>query len=885
MLLTLAVGVAGVLHQADPAPPLLAMDAKIRPTQGKTKHGKAQGGREQGREHSKAQARERSKAQAPYAETRRKHKHNVAHLRLASDAAVAAVAAKLARAAAAKAKAVAAKEQVEAEEAEAEHAKEERELAEAEADQATEEATGDVRHRKKKHNVAHLRLESDAAVAAVAAKLARAAAAKAKAVAAKEQVKAEEAEAEHAKEERELAEAEADQATEEATGDGHRDQEGPAEIEGQHAGPTLNLRTSPNSTNQEEHSSVPPSGESTASMTAQKPRAPMPQMSAIDTLLGSSPISAAFKDLVQTLGADQKKEAPSTISAVQAIRDAVTNAAASYSTASGELRLQTEASLAQLASSTMSPAARAGSLKQNEFRDLVNQVRSSNSGAPSANPSFSGIYGGGSRQTEYDDLVKPVSSVDEDAVDVTQPDASPATPPSPSSPPAQSDAMSRLKVKRVVLADLDLIPHLLAPTIVNTTSRRGISSESERHTSEQTIVPAPLSPRAESRKKQAEFRRLVARIKAGDISTAAAASSAATLFEDAESFSLAPHASKGSKARRSNGVYSFDDSSAAPESPSETAVSAAVHNADAKQPSPQDDLAVRPKEAARAKHSALAFNALVLAQRSKLSYNLPRLPLDSEARLPKRSPHSTISLLSSQSTTVMGRTKRNELTDAIKEVHQPARNYIDVESQPLLASSAADVAPLRRLYVFGLDGSGTRYVSRALSKAVDPHSTWDGEEGFCHTMRGVDINHVSLPGGRSTSKSSTQVKQGCDGQMNLVEHVDHCERVPLPTRWFANITTILASDPNSRGIIVTREKETRLHGALRTCPDKSMALAEMDFGQEQVDLALRAVPRQLLTARYEDFGSNLEGQWRRIFDWVGWYMPASLEPVEPHNSE
>ena len=76
---------------------------------------------------------------------------------------------------------------------------------------------------------------------------------------------------------------------------------------------------------------------------------------------------------------------------------------------------------------------------------------------------------------------------------------------------------------------------------------------------------------------------------------------------------------------------------------------------------------------------------------------------------------------------------------------------------PALKPSAAAAAPLKKLYVFGLDGAGTRYVSRALSKAVAPHSTWDGEEGFCKTTRGLDINHVSLPGGRSTSKSSKQV--------------------------------------------------------------------------------------------------------------------------------
>lgn len=204
-------------------------------------------------------------------------------------------------------------------------------------------------------------------------------------------------------------------------------------------------------------------------------------------------------------------------------------------------------------------------------------------------------------------------------------------------------------------------------------------------------------------------------------------------------------------------------------------------------------------------------------------------------------------------------------------------------------------------------------MSRALSKAVDPRSKWDGEDGFCQTSRGIDLNHVSLPGGSSTSKSSKQWKQGCDGQMNLVEHVsgrtsncdshtqpqiwcmlkrgvvssqvDHCERVALPTRWFANVTAILEADPFSKGLIILREPEARLRSAMQSCPDKALATAEKDFAQEQLDLALKAMPRQLHTVHYEDFGSSHEMQWRRIFDFLGWWMPAELEPFDPHNAD
>jgi hypothetical protein len=259
-------------------------------------------------------------------------------------------------------------------------------------------------------------------------------------------------------------------------------------------------------------------------------------------------------------------------------------------------------------------------------------------------------------------------------------------------------------------------------------------------------------------------------------------------------------------------------------------------------------------------------------------------------------PQGSISLLGSP--TVASRTKQTELSKMVKNVQESddalAGSKLSSFWDPQLANTklpnVADVrlngaARRQRIYVFGLDGSGTRYVSRALSKAVDPRSKWDGEDGFCQTSRGIDLNHVSLPGGSSTSKSSKQWKQGCDGQMNLVEHVDHCERVALPTRWFANVTAILEADPFSKGLIIHREPEARLRSAMQSCPDKALATAERDFAQEQLDLALKAMPRQLHTVHYEDFGSSHEMQWRRIFDFLGWWMPADLEPFDPHNAD
>ena len=693
----------------------------------------------------------------------------------------------------------------------------------------------------------------------------------------------------------------------------------------------------------------------------------------------SSPISSAFDDLLQSFGADKRTETSSTLSAVQAIRNAVAGASATHITADDEAavaerhvdfrehppmsdiqagmpglhgeknpaemlryrsQLQKSASEAVGAASlvsksakptyqkpwdaskfmeiAMSPAARNGRVKQDEFKNLVNQVRSSVSDPNQdvLDPTFDALIDGGkqaayqkmvtkmfstvkedavSRQLELDALLHPEASssasppppdrsIDypypQDTADVAVASASPSTPPPDLSIdypdcldcyPKDEDGKggssesgpSRLEAERVVLADLDQrgpqpawtgIPHLHGDPATNATPVSLASEEAPLYTESKRLFgyTEPKEDTETPKRKQAEFRRLVERIKSGEISTKDAASHAANLFEDEDAFKLAPNAADERRKAFRRAQRASAHLSASPQPPT-----AAVER-------------VAPAAMQSPKQSALAFNALVLAQRSKLAYKFPKAtpiqtteaieaPGSREARQIRarmRRPSSSVALLSPQST-----------------------------AAPPLTPAAADAAPLQKLYVFGLDGAGTRYVSRALSKAVAPHSTWDGEEGFCKTTRGLDINHVSLPGGRSTSKSSKQVKQGCDGQMILVEHVDHCEHVALPTRWFANITTILENDPSAKGIIVTRGKEARLHSALRTCPDRSLALAEMDFGQEQVDHALRAVPHQLLTAKYEDFGSDLEGQWRRIFNWVGFWMPTSLEPFEPRNSE
>merc|ERR1719389_1037673 len=83
------------------------------------------------------------------------------------------------------------------------------------------------------------------------------------------------------------------------------------------------------------------------------------------------------------------------------------------------------------------------------------------------------------------------------------------------------------------------------------------------------------------KRKQAEFRRLVERIKSGEISTKDAASHAADLFEDEQTFRVAPNAADEKRRAFRRAQRAGAHASATTQSP---------------------------------KQSALAFNALVLAQ-------------------------------------------------------------------------------------------------------------------------------------------------------------------------------------------------------------------------------------------------------------------------------
>ena len=113
--------------------------------------------------------------------------------------------------------------------------------------------------------------------------------------------------------------------------------------------------------------------------------------------------------------------------------------------------------------------------------------------------------------------------------------------------------------------------------------------------------------------------------------------------------------------------------------------------------------------------------------------------------------------------------------------------------------------PATKVYVFGLESSGTRYVSRGIAQQINPVTTWDGQSPPCWSWRGNRVIHVSLPHGMYCSS------EDLEHPMSIVDNADvMCQPWvrPVPNtsrvRWIANITSTLMAAPEARAVIVTR---------------------------------------------------------------------------------
>lgn len=153
------------------------------------------------------------------------------------------------------------------------------------------------------------------------------------------------------------------------------------------------------------------------------------------------------------------------------------------------------------------------------------------------------------------------------------------------------------------------------------------------------------------------------------------------------------------------------------------------------------------------------------------------------------------------------------------------------------------------VYVFGPESSGTRYVSRVVSRMLtSEQNDWNGEFPAC--FHGVQ--HISLPWGGV-----------CDGALRVVRDVDLCSRRgPASNRWFANISSTLEKHPSARAIAITRNENDTLRSVMshHCFMGKRVAEREHRLAMKLID-QVKSHPR-VLHLKYEDI------EWARVVEFL-----------------
>ena len=168
------------------------------------------------------------------------------------------------------------------------------------------------------------------------------------------------------------------------------------------------------------------------------------------------------------------------------------------------------------------------------------------------------------------------------------------------------------------------------------------------------------------------------------------------------------------------------------------------------------------------------------------------------------------------------------------------------------------------VFVFGLESSGTRFLSRAIASAIKP-TKWDGERPPCWRDSRWKIHHISLPwGGRCNNKSASSKFTTVSPDMCAVRGY------PRKGRWFADITSIMRSNPRHRAVIIERNAEFSYLSSLKKyCPFPNASKAERDYGRALIRGALAAVPGQIMLVHYEALLWYGQHEWMRIFEHIG----------------
>ncbi|GBG32647.1 TPR repeat-containing protein yrrB [Hondaea fermentalgiana] len=192
--------------------------------------------------------------------------------------------------------------------------------------------------------------------------------------------------------------------------------------------------------------------------------------------------------------------------------------------------------------------------------------------------------------------------------------------------------------------------------------------------------------------------------------------------------------------------------------------------------------------------------------------------------------------------------------------------------------TARNGVPMKTIYVFGPESTGTRFMTRSLSKLFEPTSRWDGEYPACKTHIDpegggyVNIQHLSLPWGG-----------WCDGAIRIVPEIDMCNTLQKPKygRFFVDIETLLKRVPNARAIVLSRDAKYTMRSVLKHhCSNRIMAAKEHQTALDLISKAVESpeVGNRVLRVEYESLGLLPELTWSQIMRFADIQRPANFSP-------
>ncbi|GMH49253.1 hypothetical protein TrLO_g9492 [Triparma laevis f. longispina] len=208
-------------------------------------------------------------------------------------------------------------------------------------------------------------------------------------------------------------------------------------------------------------------------------------------------------------------------------------------------------------------------------------------------------------------------------------------------------------------------------------------------------------------------------------------------------------------------------------------------------------------------------------------------------------------------------------------------------------------ASIENIFVLGLEGSGTRFVSRSIALAFDDRNMWNGEFPPCwngptstNTQSSINpiapsVQHISLPFGSILTPNSEFPKlyknvDLCDPRMyNRKTGLRNRDEVDETSskRWFMDVDSALSADPKSVAIFVNRDegatfrskikKHSVSHNQLEEKKKQymiDMAQEEMKWGIEIMETALRNHRQRIYVLDYEQLG--LPSTWISLYDFL-----------------